>query len=372
MPFRVRHSLRWSSPEMKAVIPAQTMRGTNECIPLGVPTDPLHRVPCPTPEDFMRHAVVLGSTGSGKSNTASYLARELSRHASVVIIDWYGEHVDEGDVVIDPAAGDPVPIPADRVSMLELLEEVLDLSPPQSYVLMKVLRNGIGLDELVREVEYFTPEGRWENESRLALIRRLSPLAYSNIRSVAGGWERAALSDGLVLVLDLSRVHPLSSRRLVALSVLRYLETVASPKRKVFVIVEEAQNLVKANGLVARQVAEVRKKGLGIVLVTQSPSKLGEDILLNVNVRIIHSLRSWADIEVMARSSALGNDAYRVLPKLRVGEALVEYHALSHPLLVRFPKVLEPSERGEHRLNDAGVGKPVDADKALPLPGKRH
>lgn len=372
MPFRIKHGLRWSSPDIKAVIPAQSMRGAGECVPLGTPVDPLHRVPCPTPEDFMRHAVVLGSTGSGKSNTASYLARELSRYASVVIIDWYGEHVDEGDVIIDPAAGDPVPMPADKVSILELLEEVLDLSPPQSYVLMKVLRDGIGLEELVKEVEYLTPEGRWENESRLALIRRLSPLAYSNIRSVTGDWANTALGNGLVSVLDLSRVHPLSSRRLVALSMLRYLETAASPRRKVFVIVEEAQNLVKVNGLIARQVAEVRKKGLGIVLVTQSPSKLGEDILLNINVRIMHSLRSWADIEVMARSSALGSEAYRVLPKLRVGEALVEYHTLPHPLLVRFPKVLKLGEGGEHGLDDTRIREPVDAKEAFPLPGKYH
>ncbi len=372
MPFRVRHSLRWNSSDMRVVIPAQNIYRAGRCIPLGTPVDPLHHAPCSAPDDFMRHAVILGSTGSGKSNTASYLARELSRHASVVIIDWYGEHIDEGDVVIDPAAGDPVPMPADRVSMLELLEEVLDLSPSQSYVLMKVLRDGIGLEELVKEVEYLTPEGRWENESRLALIRRLSPLAYSNIRSVAGGWGDTALGDKLVSVLDLSRVHPVSSRRLVALSMLRYLETVASPGRRVFVIVEEAQNLVKANGVVARQVAEVRKKGLGIVLVTQSPSRLGEDILLNINVRIIHSLRSWADIEVMARSSALGSEAYRVLPKLRVGEALVEYHALSRPLLVRFPKVIEPGEGGEHRLDDAGIREPVDAEEAPPLPGERH
>lgn len=356
---------------MKAVIPAQSIHRAGGCIPLGTPVDPLHHAPCPAPEDFMRHAVILGSTGSGKSNTASYLAREMSRYASVVIIDWYGEHVDEGDVVIDPAAGDPVPMPADRVSMLELLEEVLDLSPSQSYVLMKVLRDGMGLEELMRKVEYLTPEGRWENESRLALIRRLSPLAYSNIRSVAGGLGDTALGGKLVSVLDLSRVHPVSSRRLVALSTLRYLETLASP-RPVFVIVEEAQNLVKANGVVARQVAEVRKKGLGIVLVTQSPSRLGEDILLNTNVRIIHSLRSWADIEVIARSSALGSEAYRVLPKLRVGEALVEYHALPRPLLVKFPKFLEPGEGGEHGLDDAGIREPVDVEEAFPLPNERH
>lgn len=372
MPFRVRHGLRWSSPDMRAVIPAQDVHGAGECIPLGEPADPLHHAPCASPEDFMRHAAILGSTGSGKSNTASYLARELSRYASVVVIDWYGEHVGEGDVVVDPASGDPVPIPADRVSMLELLEEVLDLSPPQSYLLMKVLRDGMGLEELVREVEYLTPEGRWENESRLALIRRLSPLAYPRIRSVPGGWGDIALADGAVSVLDLSRVHPLSSRRLVALSMLRYLEGVASSRRKVFAIVEEAQNLVKVNGLVSRQVAEVRKKGLGIVLVTQSPSKLGEDILLNTNVRVIHSLRSWADIEVMARSSALGSEAYRVLPKLRVGEALVEYHALSHPLLVRFPKVLEPGKGGEHGHGYVGVGDPVDANGAAPLSSERH
>lgn len=364
--------MRWNAPDMRAVIPVQSTRRDGKCIPLGMPVDPLHHAPCPAPEDFMRHAVILGSTGSGKSNTASYLARELSRHASVVVIDWYGEHVDEGDVVIDPAAGDPVPMPADKVSMLELLEEVLDLSPPQSYVLMKVLRDGVGLERLVKEVEYLTPEGRWENESKLALIRRLSPLAYSNIRSVADGWGDTTLGNGLVSVLDLSQIHPISSRRLVALSMLRYLETVASPRKEVFVIVEEAQNLVKVNGLVARQVAEVRKKGLGIVLVTQSPSRLGEEILLNTNVRIIHSLRSWADIEVMARSSALGNEAYRVLPKLRVGEALVEYHALSRPLLVRFLKVLELSEGGENGLDNAGIREPIDAYGALSLSGEHH
>jgi len=370
VPFRIKRGLVWSSPEIKAVIPACSDRGMNGCISLGKPIDPLHGVPCPRPADFMRHAIVLGSTGSGKSNTASYLVRELSKYASVVVIDWYGEHLGEADMVIDPAAGDPVPVPTNRVSLLELLEEVLDLSPPQSYVLMRVLRDGMSITDLLKEIEYFTPESRWENESRLALIRRLSPLAYSGVDSVSGGLDAEMLGSRRVLVLDLSRIHPLSSRRLVALSMLRYLETTASPRKKVFVVVEEAQNLVRTNGLIARQVAEVRKKGLGIVLVTQSPSRLSEEILMNVNIRIMHALRSWADIEVMARSSGLGNDAYRILPKLRVGEALVEYHAISRPLLVRFPKVLELRESRKDRLDRRWVREPINTDDALTLPSK--
>jgi len=88
-------------------------------------------------------------------------------------------------------------------------------------------------------------------------------------------------------------------------------------------------------GLISRLHAEVRKLGIGLTLVTQSPSLLNQSIITNTNVKIVHALKSREDIELMSRSLGISRDLALTITRLDVGEALIDFTGLPSPLPVR-------------------------------------
>ncbi|MEM4774768.1 MAG: DUF87 domain-containing protein, partial [Sulfolobales archaeon] len=56
-------------------------------------TSTLPRVPVYIKQtDFLRHCLIVGTTGSGKTSLAMKLANELKRYGASAVLDWYGEY----------------------------------------------------------------------------------------------------------------------------------------------------------------------------------------------------------------------------------------------------------------------------------------
>ena len=319
------------------------------------------RIPC---EAFLRHAVIVGSTGSGKTNTACNIAVELSRcpKSRVVVVDWHGEYSDvlEGVTSINivvPSRDTPVPLPCSSVSeVLGILEEVLSLTPPQVYILQKVIENtgcDISLNELYDIIESTPVEARWMVESKFSLLRKLSLIAldeHVGMFSFRNNVMLSLLREGYVNIVDLSGIHSIDIKRLATISLVRVLEHIKRSASSThghhdntFVIVEEAHNMMTDAGrqFFERLFSEVRKLRMGILLITQSPLVLGHRIITNANIRIVHSLKAKDDIELMGRSMVLSKELINSIPRLDVGTAIVDSPTFSNPKLVRIPYVKE-------------------------------
>ncbi len=297
--------------------------------------------------DLMRHAAILGSTGSGKTTTAGVLANGLRRYGLVVVLDWYGEYSNLPNTRrLLPGVDIRVPLPLQEVhEFVDIIEEVFSLTPTQSFILQKVVEESkvSDLRELYEVIEGYPVRAKWMNESRMSLLRRISVLGdskYSRIYSTDLGGFVGKLKVGSINVIDYSSLKNIQVRRLGVLGVLKALEYLAANSlisTRVFTVVEEVQNIIRSEGAsyLNRLVAEVRRFGISLILVTQSPSILGSNILLNCNLKIIHSLKSRADIELIIKSLGYADKYVNYVPRLGVGEALVDYPSLPHPLLVR-------------------------------------
>lgn len=129
----------------------------------------------------------------------------------------------------------------------------------------------------------------------------------------------------------------------------------------VLFVLEEAHNFAPAQArtdaekrsiTTTRQIAqEGRKFGVGLVIISQRPSRLDETTLSQCNSFVIMRMVNPADQSFVRRViETLGEDEAKLLPDLDVGEALLSGQFINFPVLVRMK---EPASKGEREEEDA-------------------
>lgn len=132
-------------------------------------------------------------------------------------------------------------------------------------------------------------------------------------------------------------------------------------KLPVLFLLEEAHNFVPAKAATpaelrsittTKQIAqEGRKFGVGLILISQRPSRLDETTLSQCNSYAIMRMVNPADQNFVRRViESLGEDEARMLPDLDVGEAVLSGQMINFPVLV---KIKEPESKGEREEEDA-------------------
>ena len=131
----------------------------------------------------------------------------------------------------------------------------------------------------------------------------------------------------------------------------------------VLLLLEEAHNFAPAHAntpaeqraiSTTKQIAqEGRKFGVGLILISQRPSRLDETTLSQCNSFVIMRLVNPADQNFVRKViESLGEDEAKMLPDLDVGEALLSGQFINFPVLVR---IKEPVSKGEREEEDAFV-----------------
>lgn len=126
-------------------------------------------------------------------------------------------------------------------------------------------------------------------------------------------------------------------------------------------VLEEAHNFAPAQALkdaerraitTTKQIAqEGRKFGIGLVLISQRPSRLDETTLSQCNSQIIMRMVNPADQNFVRRVvESLGDEDVRMLSGLDVGEAILAGQMINFPVLVR---IKPPESQGEREEKDA-------------------
>ena len=326
---------------------------TEEPVPVGL-----------EPGDIYKHISVFGSTGSGKTTTAARIALEaVGVGLGVIIIDWHDEYADllPGFTLLDPC-GEPG-LPLDPFggeesieAAVDIVEQVLGLTAPQTYMLHRVLEEHGGkmsIGELTAYLGASEPNsGYWEREVRQALLRRLHPLIRGAriglFKSGAGSAGRLLRSGGRIVRVGC--IDNVSLRRLYVMFLLKlaFEEAVRRRGTDTMIIVDEAHNVFQGeksgDTFTDKLIAESRKYRLGFLLVTQSPSSISPEVLKNTGTKIIHAIHSGLDKRVLASSMALNGEYLEALGYLRPGEAVVQTPSLPEPVIIR---VIPPSGQGD-------------------------
>ncbi|ALL01301.1 hypothetical protein Pyrde_1253 [Pyrodictium delaneyi] len=234
------------------------------------------------------HTGILGATGSGKSTTLKALARALARQgASVVILDWEGEHTDTADEALEPSelrasllgAPDPREAAEALESLLAVLGESYQLSPLMHILLAKTLsttRRRIHTVLRALEERAESVPARDVRNSIYALQRRLQALrpVLEFLKSGPGKkLDPAEPRPSRVYAVDLSGLPP-RSRSLYAHAVAAHLQQHRRPGQDplLYLAVEEAHNTTAPATPMEQLLLEARKKNTRLILVASHPA----------------------------------------------------------------------------------------------------
>jgi hypothetical protein len=149
-----------------------------------------------------RHLVILGATGAGKTTTAKKIIKKVMRRVQkpIYIFDMHGEYndlsINEKEKIevikFDEKTSfnifDPWTIPAKRyiVFLVNTLKDILELSEPQAYILLRALEEEYqergyfeknrkelpvppDINDVIERIQKLQPRSRFDYEVKVAL-----------------------------------------------------------------------------------------------------------------------------------------------------------------------------------------------------------
>ena len=313
-------------------------------------------------EKILRHIGIFGTTGSGKSTTAATLIKNIYDYMKipVIILDWHNEYerllnqvgIDRTylyrpkDLHINPLFNLEK---STLDTIVDIFASALELSSPQIYYLQMALERMLehrvepSLSRLKRILqEEIYEETRSGREALYALLRKLSILnrgfneTYDYMK--VGLYAENLLFRRGIHILRLADIRNTQLRRLYAVMTIRliYEKLITlglTNKPRVIVVVEEAHNIFSRDGIFpSTLVPEVRKYGLGFIIISQSLSLLPQQVILNINTKIIHTILSNRDKKILSEIYSMSKDDLDKLTNLAPGEAYLLTTNLKYPL----------------------------------------
>jgi DNA helicase HerA-like ATPase len=317
---------------------------------------------------FGRHTFLCGQSGSGKTYSLGVLLEQLLMETSlrVVVLDPNSDYVklgkphsgaDPGVAERYRAAVFPVGIRTGTSDQARIAVRFRDLSPAAQAAVLRLdpvadreeyaQLTALIEDAGVRSVADLTRSGADR------LVQRSDNLGVSRW-GIWPGPEGQSLPDEVVspaaprcLVVDLGSLPTREEQALAAGAVLERLWRERSRREPVAIVIDEAHNVCPAepeDPLTAlatadavRIAGEGRKFGLYLIVVTQRPQKVHQNVLSQCDNLVLMRMNSTADLgHVAAVFSFVPPGLIDRAAAFAQGEALVAGKIASHPALIRF------------------------------------
>jgi DNA helicase HerA-like ATPase len=317
---------------------------------------------------FGRHTFLCGQSGSGKTYSLGVLLERLlmETRLRVVVLDPNSDYVrlgeprtaaDARDAERYRGAAGPVAVRSGTNEATGIRVRFRDLSSRQQAALLR-------LDPVADREEYGELTALVEDED----VRSVEDLARSSAEALKlrarnlgvdrwGIWpgpEGESLPDELdgggaprCLVVDLGSLPTREEQVLAAGAVLERLWRGRMRREPVAIVIDEAHNVCPAEpgdpltSLATedaiRIAGEGRKFGLYLIVVTQRPQKVHENVLSQCDNLLLMRMNSIADLGHVGRVfSFVPPGLIDRAGTFAQGEALVAGKIASHPALIRF------------------------------------
>lgn len=309
-----------------------------------------------------KHLAVLGMTGSGKSNAVKHLLRELlaSRELRAVVVDTHGEYAEVG-AAIDPGFRlVDVSIP-DRIDLLdfEMVKERFAIERMSPAIKAALRRAGRATTDVAAFAELLAAEANDIVQDIAAQVAedpdRYCVGAESPRLVVAGAGEEVELGEPGLYVLDLraTETFEVRARKCAVLAErLFHSAKLAGGTLPTLLVVDEAHNYIpeRTTGYMAEAArhgslgalttiaVEGRKFGLGLVVVSQRPSRIAKDVLAQMSSQLVFRLANLEDLAYVRESfEAAGEELLADLPQLDPGVCVCTGTAVALPVRCDVP-----------------------------------
>ena len=350
------------------------------------------------------HLSIIAGTGAGKSYFAGVVVEELLRphnRGSVLIVDPHGEYdtlvdmcdhrefVEDGyRPVVKVLKPDEVKV---RFSTLTI-DDIRYLLPSLGERMEWLLTEGYNRMHSRSDDEYaVTREGLMQAIQDIGFEHQQQGTDYStSVHALMWRVKRqlvnspnfddyehldlnAIFRPGQCTVLQLNEKDQRDQQVIVATLLRRLLKArMDTDKHKlgphdesylpypVFVLIEEAHHFAPASadvvssGVLKQVLAEGRKFGVGVALISQRPGKLDSDALSQCMTHVIMRIVNPVDQSSIAGSvESVGRDLLDELPSLTKGQAVIAGSSLNSPVLAQTRSRL--TRHGGISINSAEV-----------------
>ena len=312
-------------------------------------------------EDIGHHVCILGMTGSGKTTTAMVMAKRLwEKEVPFMVLDTHNEYAafagQTGAAVVAPGKDEFILNPLDPAGSKDISEhaalvtdifsDIYRFTHPQAFLfrgaVLKVLsepEKAAGfkhdISGLVEAIESYPIKSAYDNETKLALLRRLIPLTEGQGgRSLCG---KSTLDVPELLsrpaVVELGHFRDAETRSIFSSFLLKTIYDYRLGQKQAslrhVLLVEEARTVVPARRsddppqVSEKLSAELRKFGEAVVYIAQFPSQISFEAMKNTGVKICHRISWVSDTKLMGDVMNLNPEQMKYLSSLSVGEAIV-------------------------------------------------
>lgn len=320
-----------------------------------------------------RHLAILAATGSGKSNLLALLAKRTSEaYGTMVIFDYQGEYatLKLDRLVHVQAKLNPRLLEAERFAdLLDMRENAERQRGVLRRAFTQEVREAKGFwDALHGELDLIANDGKADSQER-RVARRVSEIV-----------DRARMRKGEVIDPDIgdpldqlkaNHINVLNmlelSERQAAVAMDYFMEEILEDRKKarryglegkaegrvrfqspVIIAMEEAHTFLPADEetdakRIASKIArEGRKFGVSLIVVSQRPSRLHQDVLSQMGSLAIMRITQPKDQKYIVESSELASEKLiEYLPSLNVGEAVLLGQWVTLPMMVKIEQVPE-------------------------------
>ncbi len=315
-----------------------------------------------------RHLAILAQTGAGKSHTAGVIIEELMKKgATVIVLDPHADYVFMKKTYDNKIYSDNVTVFRTPMSTGRYGNEVgivntftirfQDLNPDDLCGIMDINESWANMTGIVNDI-FEGMKGLHDYNDFMETARSLGE-DYNKIRNRLRYLEKIKgvfsdrstgiddyLHPGRLSILDLSGLD----EYLADYFAWRILNTVYDAKFSndfkypVFIVVEEAHRFVppkdkgktKTGELIKKIAAEGRKFGIFLIVITQRPGKIDQDVLSQCNSQIILRITNPADQNAVINSSeSITEYIIDDLPSLDIGEAILTGEFVKIPCIVK-------------------------------------
>ncbi len=339
------------------------------------------------------HLAIIASTGAGKSYLASVIIEELMQphnKACVLIIDPHGEYGTLDQIMNAPHFAEPaegrasgyqaqvkvykpeqVKVRVSTLDMGDMRHLLTEMTEKQQYLLSRALRKVketkrgapwtvADLKQAIRSVskqkDDEDSEGaddsstvhalNWRIEQRFEHSFTFDDIQHLDLPEI--------FKPGQCTVLQLNEIDERDQQVIVATLLRRLNQARMSTERgkvhagemylpyPVFVLIEEAHHFapsgteVVSTAILKQVLAEGRKFGIGVGLISQRPGKLDADVLSQCQTQCIMRIVNEIDQKsVAAAIEGVGRDLLDNLPALSKGQVIVAGAGVNTPVICR-------------------------------------
>jgi DNA helicase HerA-like ATPase len=339
------------------------------------------------------HMAIIASTGAGKSYLASVLIEELMQpinKACVLIVDPHGEYS-----TLDQLANFPqfmeasdghgsgyqsqvriykpeqVKVRVSSLNMGDMRHLLSEMTEKQQYLLSRAMRKvqsdhrgspwtTADLKKAIKEVAKSKSDDESEGADDSSTVHALTWRVEQRFEDsfTFDDFQHLDLPEifkpGQCTVLQLNEVDERDQQVVVATLLRRLYKARMDTERgkvhagefylpyPVFVLLEEAHHFapsgidVVSTAILKQVLAEGRKFGIGVGLISQRPGKLNADVLSQCQTQCIMRIVNEIDQKsVAAAIEGVGRDLLDNLPALSKGQVIVAGAAVNTPVICR-------------------------------------